>query len=94
LFSFKVRRDSGHTGEWLRVGFSPRKRDFSLYIMDGCLSYNAEASDSTSDPILSRLGKHKAGKACLYIRRLADVDETVLRELITRAVRQPAMGEE
>jgi hypothetical protein len=87
---YSYRYASGHTGEWLRIGFSPRKRDFSLYIMDGCLSY---ASDAASDDILSRLGKHKAGKACLYIRRLSDVDEAVLRELITRAVQQPAMGE-
>jgi hypothetical protein len=88
--TYTYRYASGHSGEWLRVGFSPRKRDFSLYIMDGCLSYTA---DEVSDDTFSRLGKHKRGKACLYIRRLADVDESVLRELITRSVGQPAIGE-
>ncbi|MFP4210000.1 MAG: DUF1801 domain-containing protein [Alkalispirochaeta sp.] len=88
--TYTYRYAGGHSGEWLRVGFSPRKRNFSLYIMDGCLSYTADAA---SDDILSRLGKHKRGKACLYITRLADVDESVLRELIARSVKQPAIGE-
>lgn len=88
--SYSYRYASGRTGTWMRIGFSPRSRNISLYIMDGSLSYSA---DDTSDDILERLGKHKVGKACLYIKRLADVDETVLRELITRAVTRPAIGE-
>jgi len=88
--SYTYRYASGRTGDWLRIGFSPRSRNISLYIMDGCLSYSA---DDESNDILARLGKHKTGKACLYIRRLSDVDESVLRELISRAVSQPAIGE-
>ncbi|MDA3948747.1 MAG: DUF1801 domain-containing protein [Spirochaeta sp.] len=88
--SYSYRYASGQTGTWMRIGFSPRSRNISLYIMDGCLSY---AANEESDEFLDRLGKHKTGKACLYIKRLADIDEAVLRELITRAVSRPAMGE-
>ncbi|HNO16206.1 MAG TPA: DUF1801 domain-containing protein, partial [Actinomycetota bacterium] len=59
--------------DWPVVGFSPRKASLVLYI------------DHDED-LLSRLGKHKLGKGCLYITKLADVDEAVLRELIARSV--------
>ena len=71
----------GHTADWPIIGFSPRKNDLTLYIMrgfDGC------------DDLLSRLGKHKTSKACLYIKRLSDVDESVLKELIDEGVRAMA----
>jgi len=64
---------SGATVDWPVVGFSPRKASLVLYI------------DHDED-LLSRLGKHKLGKGCLYITKLADVDEAVLRELIARSV--------
>lgn len=63
--------------KWFKTGFSPRKQSMTLYIMDGFDSYNE---------ILSRLGKHKTGKSCLYINKLADVDFDVLRELIKASV--------
>ena len=69
---------SGREGECNATGFSPRKANLSIYIMPGYQDY-AE--------ILSRLGKHKMGKACLYINKLADVDEAVLRELIRTGLR-------
>lgn len=59
--------------KWFKTGFSPRKQSMTLYIMDGFDSY---------DEILSRLGKFKTGKSCLYINKLDDVDPQVLRELI------------
>lgn len=59
--------------KWFKTGFSPRKQFLTLYIMDGFDSY---------DEILSRLGKHKTGKSCLYINKLDDIDQDVLRELI------------
>ena len=65
--------DSGREGECNATGFSPRKSNLSIYIMPGYQDYSG---------ILSRLGKHKTGVACLYINKLADVDEAVLRELI------------
>lgn len=65
--------DSGRSGDFLATGFSPRKSSMSIYIMPGY----ADFSD-----ILARLGKHKIGKSCLYINKLADVDMNVLQELV------------
>jgi hypothetical protein len=70
--------DSGREGSFLATGFSPRKSNLSIYIMPGYEDY-AE--------ILGRLGKHKMGKACLYINKLADVDMVVLAELIRTGLR-------
>lgn len=64
---------SGHSGTWFAVGFSPRKQNTVVYVMPGFDRY---------DELMSRLGKHKVGKSCLYINKLADVDMDVLRELI------------
>lgn len=69
--------DSGRSGTWFLVGFSPRKRNLTLYIMNGFDTY---------DSLLTKLGKHKTGKACLYINKLADVDLAVLRALIEASV--------
>lgn len=59
--------------EFMRTGFSPRKSNLVCYIMPGYTNF---------DPILERLGKHKLGKSCLYLNKLADVDMDVLEELI------------
>lgn len=67
---------SGHNGEWMKIAFSPRKQSLSLYIMNGYDTY---------DGLLDHLGKHKIGKSCLYINKLADVDMDVLTELITQS---------
>jgi len=64
--------ESGREGTSLRIGFSPRKGKLVVYIMPGYTDHSA---------ILARLGKHKIGKSCLYIRRLSDVDLDVLEEL-------------
>ena len=68
---------NGKTGESLLTGFAPRKANIVLYIMAGFDEY---------DDLLSKLGKHKTGKACLYINKLADVDQDVLRELVNRSM--------
>lgn len=65
------------TFEWPLVGFSPRKNDLTLYIMPGFEGF-AE--------LMGRLGKHKIGKSCLYLKRLADVDTDVLRALVEGSV--------
>jgi hypothetical protein len=65
--------DSGREGDFLATGFSPRKQNLSVYIMPGYANFSE---------ILSRLGKHKMGKSCLYINKLADIDTEVLKELI------------
>jgi len=64
---------NGKEADWMRVGFSPRKAKMSVYIMSNRERY---------DDLLSRLGKHKTGKSCLYINKLTDIDEAVLREMI------------
>jgi hypothetical protein len=67
--------ESGRSGDWPPVAFSPRKAANSLYLsMNGDLSKREE--------ILSRLGKHTTGKGCIYVKKLSDVDPAVLRELI------------
>ncbi len=66
--------DSGHSGRAMMTGFAPRKANMVLYVMPGY--------KDMAEP-LSRLGKHKMGKACLYINKLADVDLDVLREIVT-----------
>lgn len=71
--SYHYKYESGHEGDMCLVGFSPRKQNLTLYIITG-------SEDGTE--ILSRLGKHKTGKGCLYINKLTDVREEVLRELI------------
>jgi Domain of unknown function (DU1801) len=65
--------DSGHSGEMCMTGFSPRKANMVLYILPGY----RDISDK-----LARLGKHKIGKSCLYINRLAGVDMNVLEEIV------------
>lgn len=70
--------DSGREGDALATGFSPRKANLSIYIMPGYADYQ---------PMLDRLGKHKLGKACLYVNRLTDIDTDVLAELIRAGLR-------
>jgi hypothetical protein len=65
--------DSGHEGDCFYMGFAPRKGQFSLYFMPGVERFAAH---------LKKLGKHKTGKACLYVKRLADVDLEVLRDML------------
>ena len=64
---------SGREGDWMKVGFSPRKQALTVYLYNGF----EEKQD-----LLARLGKHKTGKACLYIKKMEDIDLDVLRELI------------
>lgn len=71
---------SGHSGESCVVGFSSRKGDISVYLLGGYDSADAKA-------LLAKLGKHKVGKACLYLKSLTGIDMTVLEALVTRAVR-------
>ncbi len=74
---YHYRYNSGREGHFLATGFAPRKARHSIYIMPGYQDYGA---------ILSRLGKHKTGRACLYVNKLADIDLSVLEELIERGL--------
>ena len=71
--TYHYKYDSGREGDFFRIGFSPRKTSFSLYIMAGF---------SRFDELLEKLGNHKTGKSCLYIKRLSDINEDVLDELM------------
>ena len=71
------------TGEWPLIGFSPRKNDLTLYLMSGFLRH-AES--------LKKLGKHKTGKGCLYLKKLADVDESTLKAIIKQTVADIKQG--
>jgi hypothetical protein len=75
--SYHYRYASGHEGDIFLAGFSPRKQYLVLYIMPGFEEYA---------PLLTKLGKYKAGKGCLYIKRLDQVDLPTLRELIRQSV--------
>lgn len=74
---YRYQYDSGHAGEMCRLGFSPRKAQLVLYVLTG------GAGEAEK---LARLGKHKTGKSCLYINKLADVDMAVLEELTRDAL--------
>ena len=74
--SYHYKYESGREGDMPLVGFSPRKQNLTLYIMPGFDEY---------EDMLSGLGKHKIGKSCLYVNKLADVDEDVLRQLVKRS---------
>ncbi len=74
---YHYKYESGREGDWFLTGFSPRKKDLSLYIMAGFERY---------EDLLANLGKYRTGKSCLYIKRLADVDLTVLEELVKQSV--------
>ncbi|MCB1043840.1 MAG: DUF1801 domain-containing protein [Acidobacteria bacterium] len=74
---YKYVYESGRKGEWMLVGFSPRKQNITLYIMPGFSRY---------EDLLARLGKHSTGKSCLYIKRLSDIDLDILKTLITDSV--------
>lgn len=75
--SYTYKYPTGRTGDWMLVGFSPRKTSLTVYIMDGFDKY---------DEMLAKLGKHKTGKSCLYIKKLADIDMAVLRSMIEHSV--------
>lgn len=74
---YQYKYESGTKGEWFLVGFSPRKQDLTLYIMSGLERYPA---------LLEKLGKHKIGKSCLYIKKLEDVDVPILKQLIKKSL--------
>lgn len=70
---------TGREVDWMKIGFSPRKANLSLYVLNGA---PAQAK------LLEKLGKYKTGKGCLYIKKLADVDEKVLEKVISAACKK------
>ena len=76
--TFQYKYASGHSGDWPLAAFSPRKQDLTIY-----LSVDFEKKDE----LLSQLGKHKASKSCLYIKRLEDIHLPTLKKLIKASVK-------
>ena len=76
--SYHYKYDSGQEGDWPLVGFSPRKDNLTLYIMPGFKEYGE---------LLEKLGKHKKGVSCLYIKSLDDVHVPTLKTLVRQSVK-------
>lgn len=70
---YHYKYESGREGDFFRTGFSPRKQALTLYIISGFSRY---------EELLKKLGKHKIGKSCLYIKSLEDIDLEILKEMI------------
>ena len=75
---YHYKYDSGREGDFMLVGFSPRKQALTIYIIAGFTRFA---------PLMKKLGKYKTGKSCLYVRRLSDIDEAVLDRLIQDSVK-------
>ena len=76
--TYQYKYASGREGEWMTVGFSPRKTSLTLYILSGF---------EGQEDLLANLGKFKTGKSCLYIKKLTDVDNDVLRDLVDKSAK-------
>jgi uncharacterized protein DUF1801 len=77
--SYHYKYASGREGDWLMTGFSPRKKDLTLYLMMGFEQHGE---------LMKQLGKHSVGKSCLYIKRLSDIHVPTLKKLIRASVKQ------
>ncbi len=77
--SYHYKGAGGREGDWMLTGFSPRKQNLTLYLMGGFEQYQ---------DLLRKLGKFKTSVGCLYIKKLDDVDKTVLKDLITENVKK------
>jgi hypothetical protein len=75
--SYHYKYDSGREGDAPLIGFSPRKAAMVLYGLRG---------SSDAETLLAKLGKHTSGKGCVYVKKLADVDQKTLESLIVKAV--------
>ena len=71
--------ESGREGDMILIGFSPRKQNITIYLMGGLKKVEDE---------LPKLGKHKTGGGCLYIKSLRDVDGTVLNKILSKAFKE------
>jgi hypothetical protein len=77
--SYHYKYASGREGDWPVTGFSPRKKDLTVYIMMGFEKH---------DEMMRQLGRHSTGKSCLYIKRLSDLHVPTLKKLIKTSVKQ------
>ena len=77
--SYDYKYASGHEGTWPICTFSPRAQNISIYVMPGFSKF---------ENLMKKLGKYQTGKSCLYIKKLEDVDQKVLKDLITGSVKE------
>lgn len=77
--SYHYKYASGREGDFFVTGFSPRKQNFTIYIMPGYSDYQH---------LLKKIGKHKLGKSCLYVKTLDDIDIDVLKDLVVASVEE------
>ncbi len=75
--SYHFKYDSGREGDWFITGFAPRKKEITLYILAGFAEH---------DDLMQKLGKYRIGKGCLFLKRIDDIDLSVLNELVERSV--------
>ena len=76
--SYHYKYDSGREGDWMVTGFSPRKKDLTLYLMMGFEKHR---------DLMEKLGKHSSARSCLYIKRLSDIHVPTLKKLIKASVK-------
>lgn len=79
--SYSYQYESGRSGNWFPLGFSPRKSALTIYLIGGFERYAS---------LLESLGKHECGKGCLYIKRLADIDEQLLTKILQQGLQNKA----
>lgn len=75
--SYHYKYDSGREGDYFITGFSPRKQNLTIYIMSGFEPH---------EELMSKLGKYKTGKSCLYVKKLEDINLDILKDLIRKSV--------
>ena len=75
---YHYKYESGREGNFLKVGFSPRKRELSIYLMCGFEKHTE---------MMKKLGKHRTGKSCLYVKKLEDIDLDVLKDLVQESIK-------
>lgn len=75
--TYRYKYESGREGEFMLTGYSPRKQALTVYVLPGFKRFA---------PLMKKLGSYRTGKSCLYIKRLADVDQDVLEQLVRESV--------
>ena len=75
--NYHYKYKSGREGDWPITGFSPRRQNISIYIMPGFSKYQS---------LMNKLGKYKTSVSCLYVKKLDDIDQDILRKLVERSV--------
>jgi hypothetical protein len=89
--TYHYKYKSGREGDWPLAAFSPRKQTLTIYMLPG-FDGDTEAGDYNPAPLLEKLGEYTTSKGCLYVKRLSDIDQAVLRKLIEMSVKHVKSG--